>query len=856
MTARSVRATLARPIVMTARERASWGRTRCAGLLALTVVAACATKPSTTSGSASHTLAPLSVSRLTTPRATSAPIAAEPSPEQALKSAGELVTRAQAALRDLQRIAREATIPPGLEALAQELPGRRAELQARIRQAKGAITRSRRAAWVSDIRYAFVEDEQQIVVWQAQVKEASTAVTAGRTRVTELLAFWRRAAELARQADVPAEVREQTARVVEEGVHTELLLARPESVTIPLELTLSEMRDMTDAFLHFMDRAAPNLAADAREHDFSVFAAVRGVLTLRDPLGTVRETSRHMWDMARLFVTDSAEELMAHGVFFVVLLLSMLSLRSHAGAWVGDERQGRIARQVVRHPFAATLLLGMVASIAIYSTIPSLVLIVAYVVAMSAALRLFPTLLDPRLLRIGYALCAFMLTDVLRLFVIELAPLDRLLLTLELTAACAVLSSVLATHRFQASLFAERSPRFYRAVAWAWLVGSGIGALAALFGYGSLAEILGGGVLVSMYLALIVAAALNAADGTVWVLTQGGLLGRSNAVRKHRARLVQTASKLLRFAALLLWAHLSLDYLTLSGVTRRLLFGVLGAGLEVGSLKISVGDLVILGVGALLAVYLARSIRFVLEEDVMSRLTLSESTRQASSLTAYYVALLLGFFFTLAAAGIELDRLTVLAGALGVGIGFGLQNVVQNFVAGLLLLFGGPIKIGDKIQIGDLTGEVRAIGFRASTVRTYQGAEVIVPNSKLIADQVVNWTLSDQKRRVELDISVDYGTDPERVLTLLVEVGRAHPKVLADPAPSAFFLRQGDNALAFQLLVWSTFDDSGTVRSELMTAVNQRLVREKIGMPFPQRDLNLKSVAPELLEALRGSPGK
>jgi len=246
----------------------------------------------------------------------------------------------------------------------------------------------------------------------------------------------------------------------------------------------------------------------------------------------------------------------------------------------------------------------------------------------------------------------------------------------------------------------------------------------------------------------------------------------------------------------------------------------------------------------------------VLEEDVVSRLTLSESPRQASSLTAYYVALLLGFFFTLAAAGIELDRLTVLAGALGVGIGFGLQNVVQNFVAGLLLLFGGPIKIGDKIQIGDLTGEVRAIGFRASTVRTYQGAEVIVPNSKLIADQVVNWTLSDQKRRVELDISVDFGTDPVRVLTLLVEVGRAHPKVLAEPAPSAFFVRQGDNALAFQLLVWSSFDDSGTVRSELMTAVNQRLVRDEIGMPLPQRDLNLKSVAPELLEALRGNPGK
>jgi small-conductance mechanosensitive channel len=103
----------------------------------------------------------------------------------------------------------------------------------------------------------------------------------------------------------------------------------------------------------------------------------------------------------------------------------------------------------------------------------------------------------------------------------------------------------------------------------------------------------------------------------------------------------------------------------------------------------------------------------------------------------------------LGAAGIELSKFTVLAGAFGVGIGFGLQNVVQNFIAGLLLLFGGPIKVGDKIQFGELTGEVRSIGFRASTVRTWLGAEVIVPNAKLIADQVINWTLSDQRRRLE-----------------------------------------------------------------------------------------------------------
>jgi small-conductance mechanosensitive channel len=355
-----------------------------------------------------------------------------------------------------------------------------------------------------------------------------------------------------------------------------------------------------------------------------------------------------------------------------------------------------------------------------------------------------------------------------------------------------------------------------------------------------------------MYLALLYAAAFGAAEGMAWVFTQEHLFGRLNSVRKYRAELVRSFSRFLRWGVLLLWANVSLEYLTLAKRARHALFAVLGASLELGSLRISLGDVAVLVLGVWLAFAVARVMRFLLEEDVISHLAVSESTRQVSSQSAYYAILLLGFFFTLAAAGIQLDRLTVLAGAFGVGIGFGLQNVVQNFVAGLLLLFGGPIKIGDKIQIGDLTGEVRAIGFRASTVRTWQGAEVIVPNSKLVADQVVNWTLSDQKRRIEIDIGVDYGTDPERVLTLLVEIAGEHAKVLRDPAPSAIFVRHGQSSLDFQLLAWTTFDDSGSVKSDLTTAINRRFVHENIGIAFPQLELHVKGVAPELIDALRG----
>ena len=177
-------------------------------------------------------------------------------------------------------------------------------------------------------------------------------------------------------------------------------------------------------------------------------------------------------------------------------------------------------------------------------------------------------------------------------------------------------------------------------------------------------------------------------------------------------------------------------------------------------------------------------------------------------------------------------------------------------MAGLILMFGGPLKVRDKIQIGDLLGEVKTIGFRASTVRTFQGAEVIVPNAMLIADQVINWTMSDQKRRIEIDIGVQYGSDPDHIISLLREIGRAHPNVMKEPPADALFIRHGESSLDFQLLAWVSFDDSATVRSELRIAVNKRLTDEKIGIPYPQRDLNLVSIDAKAADVLRGLPSK
>jgi small-conductance mechanosensitive channel len=179
----------------------------------------------------------------------------------------------------------------------------------------------------------------------------------------------------------------------------------------------------------------------------------------------------------------------------------------------------------------------------------------------------------------------------------------------------------------------------------------------------------------------------------------------------------------------------------------------------------------------------------------------------------------------------------VLTGALGVGIGFGLQNVVNNFVSGLILQFERPIRVGDVLEVGGLSGEISHIGIRSSTMRTWQGAEVIIPNSAFVSDRVVNWTLSEAQRRVDLTVRVAYGTDPEYVIEILAGIANNHPEVLREPAPCAVFQGFGDSSLDFLLMFWATQTTHFRVRSEIAIKVNAVLRQTGIEIPFPRHDV-------------------
>ncbi len=267
-------------------------------------------------------------------------------------------------------------------------------------------------------------------------------------------------------------------------------------------------------------------------------------------------------------------------------------------------------------------------------------------------------------------------------------------------------------------------------------------------------------------------------------------------------------------------------------------------GISLGKHRITVGLLIIAGLILYGAFLLSWSVQALLAENVLLRRQMDPGTQVSISRLIHYALVLMGFFMALSALGFELKNITIIGGALGVGIGFGMQAIVNNFVSGLILLFERPIKVGDVIQLSDgQQGRVTDLGLRATTIQTFDRSEVVVPNGDLIANQVTNWTLQDRIMRLIVPVGVAYGSDVEKVMRILSEVAADNDKVLKDPAPMALFLNFGDSSLDFQLRVWiGDFLNRRIIQSTLNREIDRRFRAEGIEIPFPQRDLHLRSV--------------
>jgi len=296
---------------------------------------------------------------------------------------------------------------------------------------------------------------------------------------------------------------------------------------------------------------------------------------------------------------------------------------------------------------------------------------------------------------------------------------------------------------------------------------------------------------------------------------------------------------------LFLWAESIMRIFEIHILIHETLNKFFVAEATVGSISFSLSD-VLWFLGILYFTYLTVTfIKTILEEEILRKMKMPRGIPAAISMILRISIVTFGILFAISATGVEMSSLGMIAGALGVGIGFGLQNIVQNFISGLILIFERPIQVGDTVEVDNLMGKVKDIGVRASNVVTYDGAEVVVPNSNLISNNLINWTLSDSRKRIEVKVGTAYGSDPNIVLELLSKVANEHPDIVKNPEPRALFDGFGDSSLDFRLLFWVSFELGLGVKSDVLIGIYNALADNNIEIPFPQVDLHVRDIAKE-----------
>jgi small-conductance mechanosensitive channel len=782
--------------------------------------------------------------------------APKPAPAAAPAPATIPVTEVAVRVEELKPLLREietrTALPDDVKAIQEGIAAEVEGIDERVTASLASLDDAPDLAWLADLETGWRQAERELVARDDALTRYLQGIEAELEGLATLSDLWKNTSDVLVQAGAPAPI-----------------LARVKEARAEIRATRKRIEARRDAALETQNQVA-QLKVQSGEV-LARLAEERGrmlsTLLVRDqdPLwsawriaegeSSTGERLRAWLAQERTLLGRWFQHRIGHLPTFLVLLAAVLAaslaLRRRALRWGADDADLRNTARIFERPVAVALIAWLFLTPVFHGGAPPIVRKLATLVLLVPLARALLPLLDGPVRTLFWIALGFLVCDRARDLLSAAPFLERSLFAAQTALAIAALAWLARPGRLAELALGERGRRWLNVALRLALATLCAALVANVLGYVRLAKLLGDGTLRSGYALVTVYALMRILEGLIVLVLRLRPVRMLRVVDHRRGRIATLALRGVRTALLVLWGLATFELFRLREPLFAAFGSVLGATLRVRQLEISLGGVFAFLVALAVSWGISRLLRALLEEDVFPRFSTQRGVPYAVSTFVGYVVLTVGFLLALAAAGIDFGRVVLFASALGVGIGLGLQDVVKNFVAGAILLFERPIQIGDAVQVGDLLGVVQRIGLRSTTVRSVDGAEVIVPNGQLVAEPLVNWTLSDRRRRITLPVGAAYGSDPERVIAILLEAARAHPKVLAEPAPSAVFMGFGESACDFQLFAWTgAYEDWFQTRSELAVAVNRALHEAGIEIPFPQRDVHLRSADPASLAVL------
>ena len=671
----------------------------------------------------------------------------------------EIVPRGEQALRALQEIRLQiaAETDVALNSIQREISQFAEKSDRRWQSATEILRRLRSLQQLNDILRQWSLEQSQLDSWDRALARRSQILTGQEKEISQIYDTWQATRE---QNALPSVALQKITEVMREANAVRALVRNSIQNLLNLQIQLADRRDALAKIRNEIDRAREETSRELFVLDSlplweALFQpAARDIILVH-----AIESSQRFAEDLEDFVQKRSNRLIAHALFFLAIVLLFRFLRRGLTPESVERLGGASALFVLDRPIASSCLLSLTALPLFYPAAPVAIVRMAALPTVIPVISLLPPLLPKTLRRWVYMLVAFYLLDFLRYLLPPAGLLARVLLLTIAAGGCIALGLYSrsgrpglssATYRERLTLFGLRLGCFL----------FGVSVVSNFVGNVTLAEILVGSPIRITYAAALIFVSAHLLMTLIAVALQSRPVRSLRSVRTHGELIALRSRNLIRIMGIIVWAGVCLNILGLSSDISAIGADFLELRWKLGAAEISIQDITVFFAVIVSAIVLSRMLRFVLTEEIFPRIALPRGVPGAVDVLSRYGIMLLGFFIALAAAGVDLSKVTLLISALGVGIGFGLQNVVNNFVSGLILVFEHPLQVGDPVEVGTIFGEVRKIGFRASVLRTPDGADVVIPNGELIGGKLINWSLSDRLRRISIPVSVTYGTDP------------------------------------------------------------------------------------------------
>ncbi len=692
--------------------------------------------------------------------------------------------------------------------------------------------------------------------WRASFKNKIEEINQKKEVIGELKIQWNKTLNLERDEKLPSQVYERIKTNLTEVNKLAQELTGRNNALLTKQDELTEALIYLEEVLNTITKTEQNYRSNLYTinsppiwqmftiEKVSIGSVETDTLTMKHKIDNIIES--HNLDFKN-FIEIYNKNIYYHISFFAILLVITIYLKIDVSKWSDEKKDEAIkySLHAISKPFSSSLLVTLLVTRLFYNEIPSDVLNYFHALLVWPILTIVPGLITSIKKKYFYFVGGVFVLSQFSDYFSDIVLFDRLMQLIIDGVTIVLLISLLRVR----NKIVEANPNIKWGFAFKIMRFSifllSVSVLANSIGNTILSNLLSDGSLVMIYGGIIIYASVLILKGVFALLTQHDVISKLNMIQNYPEEVKGHIFKIINWLAVIYWLYITLSRYSVYEPIYKWTEGMITREWEIGSVSLSIGNVLAFFITLWITLTISKFVRFVLKDEILTHFEMPRGVPGAISMIVRLVLITIGFVLAFGAAKIPFDNIAIIFGAMGVGIGFGLQNIFNHLVSGLILAFERPIQVGDVIQINtlNLMGEVKEIGIRASTVRTFDGAEVIVPNGNLISNEMVNWTLSDSRRRQEILVGVKYGTDTAKVLEVLNEVVPTLDNVLKNPAPFIIFIGFGDSSLDFRVLFWTRFEDGLSTKSAVGIAIDNAFRKNGIEIPFPQRDLHLRSVS-------------